>query len=151
MVKDVRLGKFVSRAHIPYTIVGFTPNNNVFLKTEEGKRFTKHADKWLVIHCQGQKPENYHCMLRDALKSKIRLMELQDMLISDKFILQTWNIWHSGYYCVCFLSLNNSQKDEVSSYYLLIKHGSVLRIPGRDEVCRWELANSNLSGCEQIT
>ena len=51
VVKDVRDGKFDSRAYGPYTIVGFTANGNVTLETENGERFTKHSDKLLVVHC----------------------------------------------------------------------------------------------------
>lgn len=43
--KEVRDGKFDSRATGPYTIVGFTENNNVILETETGERFAKHKDK----------------------------------------------------------------------------------------------------------
>lgn len=49
--KNAREGKFDSRAHDPYTIVGFTPHNNVTLETESGERFSKHADKLLGTHC----------------------------------------------------------------------------------------------------
>ena len=51
VVKDVRDGKFDSRAHGPYTVVGSTANGNVTLETENGQRFTKHLDKLLVVHC----------------------------------------------------------------------------------------------------
>ena len=51
VVKDVRDGKFDSRAHGPYTIEGFTVNGNVTLETENGERFMKHSDKLLVVHC----------------------------------------------------------------------------------------------------
>ena len=51
VIKDTRQGKFDSRAHGPYTILGFTSNTNVTLETENGERFSKHADKLLVTHC----------------------------------------------------------------------------------------------------
>ena len=51
VVKGVRDGKFDSRAHGPYTIVGFTANGNVILETVNGERFTKHSDKLLVVYC----------------------------------------------------------------------------------------------------
>ena len=51
VVKDARIGKFVSRAHGPYTIVSFTANNYVTLESENGELFSKHADKLLVTHC----------------------------------------------------------------------------------------------------
>ena len=51
VVIDVRDGKFDSRAHGLYTIVGFTANGNVTLETENGERFTKHSDKLLVVYC----------------------------------------------------------------------------------------------------
>ena len=51
VVKDDRIGKFDSRAHSPYTIVGFTANNNMILESENGERFSQHADELLVTHC----------------------------------------------------------------------------------------------------
>ena len=51
VVKDTREGKFDSRAHGPYTILGFTAKGNATLETENGERFSKHVDKLLVTHC----------------------------------------------------------------------------------------------------
>ena len=47
--KEVRAGKFDSRREGPFTIVGFTENNNVALEDEDGERLVKHADKLLVF------------------------------------------------------------------------------------------------------
>ena len=48
-IKEVREGKFDSRREGPFTIVGFTENNNVILENEDGERLVKHADKLLVF------------------------------------------------------------------------------------------------------
>ena len=49
--KEVRDGKFDSRATGPYTVAGFTENNNDILETEDGERLMKHKDKLLLAHC----------------------------------------------------------------------------------------------------
>ena len=48
-IKEVREGKFDIRWEGPFTIVGFTENNNVILENEDGERLVKHADKILVL------------------------------------------------------------------------------------------------------
>ena len=45
---EVRKGKFGSRYHGPYKIVGILEKNNIILQKESGERFVKH-----VIHHQG--------------------------------------------------------------------------------------------------
>ena len=49
--KDSRKKKFDKRAVGTCTIVGFTENHNVILEAVNGTRFTKHAEKLLVVHC----------------------------------------------------------------------------------------------------
>ena len=49
-IKEVREGKFDSRREGPFTIVGFTENNNVILEDKFGERSMKHADKLLIFH-----------------------------------------------------------------------------------------------------
>ena len=49
--KEIRDRKFDSRATGPYTVAGFTENNNVILETEDGERIMKHKDKLLLAHC----------------------------------------------------------------------------------------------------
>ena len=49
--KEVRDGKFESRATGPYKIVSFTENNNAILETETGERFSKHKEKLRISHC----------------------------------------------------------------------------------------------------
>ena len=48
--KDARKNKFDKRAVGTCTIVGFTGNINVILEADDGTRFTKHAEKHLVVH-----------------------------------------------------------------------------------------------------
>ena len=49
-VKELREGKFGSGREEPFTIVGFTENENVILEHEFGERCMKYADKLLVFH-----------------------------------------------------------------------------------------------------
>ena len=50
-LKEARYGKFDSRVTGPYTVAGFTENNNFILETYDGKRLMKHKDKLLLAHC----------------------------------------------------------------------------------------------------
>ena len=50
-LKEIRDGKFDSRAIGPYNVAGYTENNNVILETEDGERIMKHKDKLLLAHC----------------------------------------------------------------------------------------------------
>ena len=49
-IKEDREGKFDSRREGPFTIVGFTENNNVILEDEFGERCMRHADKLLIFY-----------------------------------------------------------------------------------------------------
>ena len=49
-IKEVREGKFDSRREGPFTIVGFTENNNLILEEKFGERCMRHADKLLIFH-----------------------------------------------------------------------------------------------------
>ena len=49
--KEIRDGKFDSLFTWPYTVAGFTQNNNVNLETEDSDRIMKHKDKLLLVHC----------------------------------------------------------------------------------------------------
>ena len=48
--KELRDGKIDSRREGPFTIVGFTENNNVVLEDEFGESCMKYADKLLIFH-----------------------------------------------------------------------------------------------------
>ncbi|XP_051153829.1 uncharacterized protein LOC127291410 [Leptopilina boulardi] len=49
--KEIRANKFDKRAEGPYTVVGFTQNNNVILEDENNERFSKHKDKLMMAYC----------------------------------------------------------------------------------------------------